>query len=275
MGEVLIRPVNALAVDVATLFDKEYIMSCSKEESLLQSIRTHLYLLLLVTVLPVLAHGADAEDRLDTGRNYYFSGNFEQAVEALSPVAHAGDAEAQYYLAMVYGSDQWDGTDYSTAVALLLSSADQQFPAAMWELGRAYEEGRGVEKDLMLAIDWYRRSEAAGSSTMPRIAFFKVDDEEMVQQAPEGAVADLRRKAESGNVDAQYQLAKIYDTGALVDVDRSKALEWYRRAADNGHGHSQLMVGYFYCRGIEVEMDTEMANAWIRRAGRDAVCRDH
>jgi len=252
-------------------------MSRFEDESLLRSVRRHLDLLFLCSLLPVFAHSADVgvEEMLGTAKDYYFSGKFEQAVEALSPVAEAGDAEAQYYLALAYGSDQWGGTDFAASIALLLSAADQQFPAAMWELGRAYEEGRGVEKNLMSALDWYRRSEAAGYSTTPSIAFFKKIGEEMVQQSSEFAMADLRGQAESGDVDAQYQLANIYDTGTLVDVDRSKALEWYRRAANSGHGYSQLMVGYFHCRGIEVEMDAKVANAWIRRAGRDAVCGDY
>jgi len=136
-------------------------MSRVEEESMLRSVGRHLHLLILVTLLPVFAYGAEAgvEEMLGTAKDYYFSGKFEQAFESLSPVAEAGDAEAQYYLALVYGSDQWGGTDFHASIALLLSSADQQFPAAMWELGRAYEEGRGVEKNLMFAIDWYRRSE--------------------------------------------------------------------------------------------------------------------
>src|ERR1043166_8278971 len=48
-------------------------------------------------------------------------------------------------------------------------------------------------------------------------------------------VNQLRRRAESGDPESQYQLGVRYQTGVLVPRDPAEAAKWYRRAADQGH----------------------------------------
>jgi len=71
-------------------------------------------------------------------------------------------------------------------------------PDAMYYVAFAYEEGRGTNKDMKQAFDWY--SEAA-------------------EQNQEGA---------------QYRLGVFYEKGGVVKQDINKAMEWYKKAAANG-----------------------------------------
>jgi hypothetical protein len=69
------------------------------------------------------------------------------------------------------------------------------YPLAFCQVGYAYLEGIGVEKDLKAAFEWTQKG------------------------------------ANLGDRDAQYNMGYMYEHGLFVEKDRSKAFEWYRRAA--------------------------------------------
>ena len=46
--------------------------------------------------------------------------------------------------------------DYETALELLQAAADQGMAEAMFEVGRCYENGKGVEQDYEKAVEYYR-----------------------------------------------------------------------------------------------------------------------
>ena len=49
----------------------------------------------------------------------------------------------------------------------------------------------------------------------------------------------LQREAQEGNIEAQYELAYMYENGLGVPKDESKALELYQAAAGDGHVAAQ------------------------------------
>jgi len=71
--------------------------------------------------------------------------------------------------------------------------ADAQYYVAM-----AYEEGRGIKKDLKQAFQWYAKS------------------------------------AKQGQYGAQYKMGDFYEHGYAVKKNNNTAFVWYRKAADNG-----------------------------------------
>jgi len=73
--------------------------------------------------------------------------------------------------------------------------------------------------------------------------------------ASEAEFQRLRRKAETGNRNAQFLLAQAFETGTGVSRDASKALEWYTQAAENGHSESQFIIARAFFSGSGVEQD--------------------
>ena len=69
--------------------------------------------------------------------------------------------------------------------------------AAQVILGGRYANGRGVERDDVLAVEWYRKA------------------------------------AEQGNVRAQYSLGVMYETGQGISQDNVQAYLWYDLAASH------------------------------------------
>lgn len=112
--------------------------------------------------------------------------------------------------------------------AALLGKASSGDTAAQVAVGEAYAAGSGVEKDLKLAAEWYRKA------------------------------------AEKGDIAGQLHLAVLYrDGGKGFERDMAQAAEWYRKAADQGDVGAQGMMGTLYSMGQGVEQNYAEAYYWL------------
>ena len=59
----------------------------------------------------------------------------------------------------------------------------------------------------------------------------------------------LRRAADQGNADAQFNLGVMYAEGRGVPRDDAEAARWYRCAADQGEAAAQFNLGLMYAKG--------------------------
>jgi TPR repeat protein len=76
----------------------------------------------------------------------------------------------------------------------------------------------------------------------------------------------LSRKAEQGDAEAQFNLAKRYVNGEGVAEDLGQAFKWYSKAADQGHAEAQFKVGNYYKNGWGVSKDAAKALYWFTKA---------
>ena len=88
--------------------------------------------------------------------------------------------------------------DYTAAFSEWLPLAELGDVEAQYNLGVLYDEGAGVEQDLAVAANWYRKA------------------------------------AEQGFIDAQTNLGTMYYYGQGVARDYHEATKWFRLAADQG-----------------------------------------
>jgi len=209
-------------------------------------------------------------DKFELGKAAYLSGKINKAASYLLPVAKQGHAESQYYLGLAYSSDNWAGHNTALAYSFLLSAADQNHKSAMWQIGRMHETGTGVEKDLILATDWYRKSKDQVSSTNIKLASVSNKDPDPGWQKE---IEKFKTLANTGDNEAQFHLGSIYDTGKLVPVDLNKAFKWYKKAANNGHRYAMFMTGYFLCRGLAEVVNHQEANQWFKKSGKETSCK--
>ena len=61
----------------------------------------------------------------------------------------------------------------------------------------------------------------------------------------------IRRFAEQGDVDAQYQLAFMYEQGLGVKTDFAAAAKWYHAAAEQGDAAAQMNIATLYEDGLD------------------------
>lgn len=84
--------------------------------------------------------------------------------------------------------------------------------------------------------------------------------------ARQTATDDDRRRAETGDADAQAHLAEVYYNGRGVEVDYEEALRWGRLAAEQGNDRGQAMLAVSYFQGRAVELDYDEAARWAMLA---------
>lgn len=68
----------------------------------------------------------------------------------------------------------------------------------------------------------------------------------------EANVAELRQRAETGDVTSQRLVAEAYEHGRGVQKDYTEAAKWYQKAADQGDAKAQNNLGSFYQYGLGV-----------------------
>ncbi|MBK8568747.1 MAG: sel1 repeat family protein [Nitrosomonadales bacterium] len=88
-------------------------------------------------------------------------------------------------------------------------------------------------------------------------------------QAAEENLAQLKMVAESGDANAQYDLAWMYDTGGdnkILAKDTRKAAEWYEKAAVQGHVKAQAGLGMLYSTATVYPKDYVKAVDWLQKA---------
>ena len=155
-------------------------------------------LLLAVMILAFAGIAPSTLASFDEGTTAYKAGNFKLAYEEFLKAAEQGDAEAQFYL------------------------------------GVMYDKGRGVPRDYVDAMQWYRKA------------------------------------AVRGVAEAQYNLALMYDKGQGIKQDYMAAARWYREAADQGLAEAQNNLGLMYDKGQGVPRNYIEAYMWYSLAAAQA-----
>ena len=72
--------------------------------------------------------------------------------------------------------------------------------------------------------------------------------------------------AEQGDVAAQVAIGTMFSVGKGVKQDFSQALKWFRKAAEKGNGNAQIGLGTLYAEGLGVEQNYITAYAWHKMA---------
>ena len=75
-------------------------------------------------------------------------------------------------------------------------------------------------------------------------------------------IEELIKLAESGDVEAQFNLGDMYLNGWGVSQNYTEAAKWYRKAAEQGFAGAQVNLGYMYNNGQGVAQDYSEAVKW-------------
>ncbi|QBR70109.1 hypothetical protein CU048_01120 [Beijerinckiaceae bacterium] len=141
--------------------------------------------------------------------------------------AEAGDAAAQFDLAVRAAEGKDGPPNYSLAVQWYDKAAQQGFAAAEYRLGSLYERGLGVGKDMQRAKALYRLA------------------------------------AEKGNIRAMHNLGVLAAEGNDGKPDYEAAALWFGKAADFGVRDSQFNLAVLLARGLGVSKDLVKSYTWF------------
>lgn len=139
-------------------------------------------------------------------------------------------------------------------------------PAAAYEIGIRFAEGKGIAPNLDEAAKWYDRAAQAG--VVPAIFRLGTLYEKGLSVKKD---VDIARRyylqaAERGNAKAMHNLAVLDADGGGKGANYKSAAQWFRKAADRGVADSQFNLGILYARGIGVEQNLAESFKWFSLA---------
>jgi len=149
---------------------------------------------------------------------------------------------------------------------VLRAAALKGDPAAAYEIGLRFAEGKGVAPNFDEAAKWYDRAAQVG--LVPAIFRLGTLYEKGLSVKKD---ADIARRyylqaAERGNAKAMHNLAVLDADGGGKGADYKNASQWFRKAADRGVADSQFNLGILYARGIGVEQNLAESFKWFSLA---------
>jgi TPR repeat protein len=153
-----------------------------------------------------------------------------------------------------------------TTLEQLREAAEQGDADAQYKLGRCYDDGTGVLKNLIEAFKWYYKAAEQGLSAAQFMIGHCLMTGEGVPKDSVEAFKWYRKSAEQGFSPAQVNLATCYRHGQGVPQNMVEAAKWYHKAAEQGVAEAQSSLGYFYRMGEGVQQDMAEAVKWCRKA---------
>jgi TPR repeat protein len=77
--------------------------------------------------------------------------------------------------------------------------------------------------------------------------------------------AEARRLAETGDVEAQLELARMLQLGIGTPQDTAQSMAWVRKSAEGGYAPAQSALGLAYAVGGKVPIDRVQGEYWLRQ----------
>lgn len=159
-------------------------------------------------------------------------------------------------------------------LAEVQSRADKGDAKAQYELGIFLMDGDIGEYPVkvMEGVEWLTRSANRGYAPaqykLGYIFYAGPNLYDCLSQVPEKAYLWYSKAAEQNHVEAQYELAMLYnpETGFKRYADKAKYLQWMQKAADLGYAQAQYTLGHMYEQGNAVQRNLEQAMQWYEKA---------
>lgn len=213
------------------------------------------------------AAGDNLPAHLSLGFLYYNGNGVEENKEKAQELFDAVVAEGYVEGYLGSATIAKDSEDYETALEYynkVLEGEEQLYIAnAMYYIGTLYDNGRGVELDDTVAMEWYEKAANLGNTSAMNSAGYGYGSAEGVEEDLVKAFELYLKAADLGNASAMYNVGRSYMAGQGVELDYAKAMEWFEKSADAGNFAGMYGIGYLYSKGWGVEQDDAKAQEWF------------
>jgi len=122
--------------------------------------------------------------------------------------------------------------------------ANQGNIKAMYDIGKFYERGRGVNKNMVKAAEWFQKASSGGhAAAQARLGILYFEGRGVTKNNKK-AIKLLNAAAKKNVASAQFQLANMYELGAAVSKNLNTAIFWYKKADKNGYYLAKAKVAH-------------------------------
>ena len=139
----------------------------------------------------------------------------------------------------------------TSTLGLLKFAAESGSPEALLIIGRGYENGIILQKDLVLTAVNYLRAYRLGSLKAGEYLFSMIQSKELFNK--------LKEKIASGDANAMYAWAGISALGFDNQISNQQALDFLKNAVDKKHIPSMIEMGLLYSSGTLVQKNKQKA----------------
>lgn len=239
---------------------------------------------------------------LDAGVAAYGKREYQTALKLLRKPLENGDAEAQFFVGMLYREGKGVVRDTAAAMRLFRLAADQGYPRAISAVGYAYDHGIGVPQDIDTAISWYRKAITANEPdafTNLGILYFEgrgvprdhdharrlwlmaaeysygpaMNQLGLMYANGTGVARNMRsalawwtRSRGLGDLDAAWYLGRHFTRAGATDLEIAEGVPMVRDAAQAGNGDAAFMLSLLYLDGRGVTKNATEGLKWLDRA---------
>ncbi|KAJ3452087.1 sel-1-like protein [Anaeramoeba flamelloides] len=165
--------------------------------------------------------------------HYFHKNEIELAVDFLQIAANVGHYLAAYQMALVFNEptiaqSYGQQTNPELAFKYFKIAADMQLPAALFFLGTLCESGKGCQKDLNLAKDYYEKAlQLNFFQSAHNLGLLYCKDSDEIKQDYERAFEYFQIAEENGYEMGSYRLGLMYIYGLGTEINFEKAQECF------------------------------------------------
>lgn len=192
--------------------------------------------------------------------NLYYYGNgtdkdLSQAFHWYMKSAEQGQPYASYSVAKMYDKGEYVSQSeenvqryYKNALSgfLELESKNQADDNLFYKMGTMYKNGLGTQKDMIRAIENFKRSAEMNNTNAKRTLALEYLSGEYLELDIEKGLKMLTECADSGDTLSCYKLGKIYFKGEIVYKDLNMAEKYFLKASQKENQYAYYSLGKLY-----------------------------
>jgi len=159
-------------------------------------------------------------------------------------------------------------TTYFKQISELASRSDTKAQVCLGEL---YTDGIGTQKNLNLALKWYRKAADSGDPSgelhVGQVYAWGIG----VNNDTNRGLKIFHDLVKQGYMPAATEIGVLYVSGDGVPKSKNQALELYRKAAAVGDYWAEVRIGLMYHFGSGVNKDEHTAQIWLKKAANHQI----
>lgn len=179
--------------------------------------------------------------------------------------AEKGDPVSQYFLGKLYENGKGTEKDINKAIEWFEKSANQNYDKAQTYLGILYAKGKETEKDINKSIKWFEKAANQDcTDALFNLGLLYYDNHEKLDKDFKFTFKYFYDAANCGNYWAPYYLGILYEEGKGTKKDINKAIESYKNKSGLHYYYhkSAERLGDIYYSGIDIPQDLGLAKQW-------------
>jgi len=156
---------------------------------------------------------------------------------------------------------------YANALAEFQELANQDNAAALYYLGRMYQNGWGVTQNIQQAISYFQAADRAfylpAAAQLGKILLYGAPG---VPANPQKAIPLLKKAALAGDDEAAFELGSAALAGLGDSADYNHAFGFYAISALKGNKKAQFQISQMYLVGRGIPQNYVKAIQWLSRS---------